>query len=98
MNLSDSAIRSAKPRSKDYKLFDGGGLYLLVTSNGGTRWRLKYRHDGKENLLALGVYPDVSLKEARRRREETREQLAIFLIACALISGKLTFTCRRRKK
>ena len=77
MNLSDTAIRSAKPRSKDYKLFDGGGLYLLVTSNGGTRWRLKYRHDGKEKLLALGVYPDVSLKEARRRREEAREQLAM---------------------
>ena len=77
MGLSDTAIRSAKPRAKDYKLFDEGGMYLLITPNGGKRWRLKYRFDGKEKLLALGVYPAVSLKEARQRRLEAKEKLAM---------------------
>jgi integrase len=76
MKLSDSAIRSAKPKEKPYKLFDGGGLFLLVTPAGGTWWRLKYRFEGKEKLLSLGTYPEVGLKEARRRREEAKEQLA----------------------
>lgn len=77
MPLSDVAIKNAKPQNKPIKLFDGGGLFLLVTPNGGKWWRLKYRVEGKEKLLSLGVYPAVGLKEARRRRDEAREQLAL---------------------
>ena len=77
MALSDTAIRSAKPQDKPAKLFDGGGLFLLVTPNGGKWWRLKYRFGGKEKLLSLGVYPAVSLKEARKRREEAKDQSAM---------------------
>src|SRR4029078_11036073 len=68
MPLTDIKIRSAKPREKVYKLFDSGGMYLEVTPTGGKYWRWKYRF-GKEKRLALGVYPDVSLKAAREKRE-----------------------------
>lgn len=57
------------------KHFDGGGLFLHVTSNGSRYWRLKYRYAGKEKLLALGVFPEVSIAEARRRRDEARAEL-----------------------
>ncbi len=53
-------------------MFDGGGLYLEVAPSGGKWWRLKYRFGGKEKRISLGVYPDVSLKQARRRRAHTR--------------------------
>jgi hypothetical protein len=76
MALSDTAIRNAKPGSKPVRLFDGGGLYLEVAPSGGKWWRLKYRHSGKEKRLSLGIYPDVSLKSARARRELARQQLA----------------------
>lgn len=76
MALSDAAIRAAKPAAKAYKLFDGGGLFLLVNPSGGKLWRLKYRHLGKEQALALGRYPDVGLKDARERREEARKMVA----------------------
>ena len=76
MPLTDTAIRSAKPLPKAQKLFDGGGLYLEVAPAGGKWWRLKYRFKGKEKRLSLGVYPAVGLKEARRRRDEAKEQLA----------------------
>lgn len=69
-------ITNAKPREKDYKLSDGGGLYLLVTPSGGKLWRLKYRFGGLEKKLALGAFPAVSLADARRRREHAREQIA----------------------
>jgi len=59
--LTDTAVRNTKPRDKAFKLFDGGGLFLMVNPNGSRYWRLKYRIKGKEKLLALGVYPDVSL-------------------------------------
>lgn len=75
--LPDTAIRSLKFSPKPAKLFDGGGLFLHVTPTGGKWWRLKYRFEGKEKLLVLGVYPDVSLKEARKRRDEAREQFAL---------------------
>ena len=65
-NLSDAKVRSAKPGAKPYKLYDGGGLFLLVP-NGSRYWRLKYRIAAKEKLLAIGVYPDVSLSEARAK-------------------------------
>ena len=76
MSLTDATIKNAKPQKKQSKLFDGGGLFLLVTPSGGKWWRLKYRYGGKEKLLALGVYPDVGLKEARKRRDEARELIA----------------------
>ncbi len=76
MPLSDTAIRNAKPGDKAKKMFDGGGLYLEVAPSGGKWWRLKYRFDGKEKRLSLGVYPDVSLKDARDRRDEARKLLA----------------------
>ena len=74
--LTDTDIRNAKPKSSPYKLFDGDGLFMLATPAGGKLWRLKYRLGGKEKLLSLGVYPGVSLKEARRRRDEARELIA----------------------
>jgi integrase len=76
MPLTDSAIRNAKPKEKNYKLTDGGGLYLLVTPKGGKWWRLDYRYNGKRKTLSMGVYPDVSLKSARDRRSEAKTQLA----------------------
>ncbi|VVD29945.1 tyrosine-type recombinase/integrase [Paraburkholderia dioscoreae] len=76
MALTDLAVRSAKPAEKQQKLFDSGGLFLLITPAGGKRWVLKYRINGKEKSLALGMYPEVSLVEARKRRDAAREKLA----------------------
>ncbi|GHU18723.1 integrase [Betaproteobacteria bacterium] len=76
MPLTDTAIKSAKPAEKRQTMFDGGGLYLEVSPAGGKLWRLKYRFDGKEKLLALGKYPEVTLKDARERRDEARKLLA----------------------
>ncbi|RYG35438.1 MAG: DUF4102 domain-containing protein [Burkholderiales bacterium] len=75
MALNDALIRNAKPRERDYKLFDNEGLYLQVTTAGGRLWRLKYFFDGKEKALALGRYPDINLAEARRKRNAAREAL-----------------------
>jgi integrase len=72
MALTDTAVRAAKPRDKEYKLADGGGLYLLVTPSGGRLWRLKFRALGTEKKLAIGRYPDVSLGEARKARDAAR--------------------------
>ena len=72
MKLTDVAIRSAKPKPNPYKISDGKGLYLLVTPAGGKLWRLKFRVDGKEKLLAFGSYPEVTLSDARVKREEAR--------------------------
>jgi len=74
--LSSAAVEAAKPRKKPYKLSDGGGLYLLVNPDGSRWWRLKYRVDGREKLLSLGIYPAKSLKAARMAREDAKEQLA----------------------
>jgi integrase len=76
MPLTDTAIRNAKPQEKPVKMFDGGGLFLLLNPNGSRWWRLKFRIGGKEKLLSLGVYPDVSLKEAREKRDEARKRLS----------------------
>ena len=76
MALTDISVRNAKPGSKDYKLADSGGLYVLVTAAGGKLWRLKFRVDGKERKLAIGRYPEVKLAEARKRRDAAREQVA----------------------
>ncbi|MGF6438557.1 tyrosine-type recombinase/integrase [Kosakonia sp. 1610] len=76
MKLNARQVETAKPKEKPYKMADGGGLYLLVKTNGSRYWRLKYRIDGKEKLLALGVYPDVSLADARAKRDEARKGIA----------------------
>ncbi|MEK7280828.1 MAG: integrase arm-type DNA-binding domain-containing protein, partial [Chloroflexota bacterium] len=76
MPLSDTKVKSTKPAAKDYKLADEKGLFLLVTTKGQKRWRMKYRVDGKEKLLALGVYPDVTLAQAREQRNAARSLLA----------------------
>ncbi len=76
MALTDVAIRNAKPGAKAIKLADGAGMFLLVTPAGGKLWRLKYRIDGREKLLAIGAYPDIGLSEARKRREEARAMIA----------------------
>lgn len=77
MPLTDNAIRAAKPREKNWKLSDEKGLYLLITPKGSKRWNLKFRFAGKEKKLSLGLYPDLSLKEARRMRDEARSELAL---------------------
>lgn len=76
MPLTDIAIRTAKPKDKAYKLYDSGGLYLGIQPNGGKWWRYAYRFGGKRKLLAIGVYPDVSLADARERHAEARKTLA----------------------
>ncbi|KGC85380.1 phage integrase family protein [Burkholderia pseudomallei] len=76
MPLTDTAIRNAKPTDKPVRLFDGGGLYLEIAPSGGKWWRLKYRFGGKEKRYSLGVYPEVTLATARKKRDEAREKLA----------------------
>ncbi|RYM66803.1 integrase [Serratia liquefaciens] len=76
MPLTDIKVKTAKPMDKAYKLTDGGGMYLLVKPNGSKYWRLKYRFVGKEKMLSIGVYPDVSLADARQKRDEARKVLA----------------------
>lgn len=76
MPLTDIQIRSAKPTEKPQRLFDGGGMYLEIAPSGGKLWRMKYRFGGKEKRLALGTYPDVSLKDARAKRDDARKLLA----------------------
>ena len=76
MALSEVAVRTAKPRAAQYKLHDDGGLFVIVRPSGGKLWRLKYRHLGREQLLTIGVYADVGLKDARIRRDEARKIIA----------------------
>lgn len=76
MALTDIKIRNAKTKEKPYKLFDSGGLFLLVPTAGSKCWRYKYRYMGKEKLLALGAYPEVSLADARENHAQARKMLA----------------------
>jgi len=76
MPLTDTAIRTAKPGDKPYKLSDEKGLFLLVNPNGSKWWRLKFRVCGKEKQLSFGTYPDVGLKDARGKRDDARKMLA----------------------
>ena len=74
--LFATTVSNAKPRESDYKLSDGGGLYLLVRPNGAKLWRLNYRYLEKHRTMAFGAWPDVSLADARGRRDEARRLLA----------------------
>ncbi len=74
--LSDMKVQKAKSKDKTVTLFDGGGLFLMVTPSGGKLWRFKYRFEGKEKKIAFGAYPEISLLDARQRRDEARRQLA----------------------
>ncbi|WP_413569038.1 Arm DNA-binding domain-containing protein [Bdellovibrio sp. HCB117] len=76
MALTDTLIKNTKATVKTQKLFDGNGLYLEVTPNGSKRWRFKYRFMGKEKLLSVGLYPEITLKVARERRDDLRRQVA----------------------
>lgn len=76
MNLTDKACKNAEIKGKSYKIADGQGMYLDVQSSGSKYWRLRYRLHGKQKLLALGVYPEVSLQEAREKRREARKLIA----------------------
>jgi integrase len=76
MALTDIAIKSSKPRESAYKLTDGRGLQLHITPQGSKLWRWAYRHEGKQKLMALGVYPDVSLAQARDKADLARKLLA----------------------
>ncbi len=76
MALTDTKIRNAKPREKAYKIYDERGLFILVQRNGSKWWRFRYRFADREKTISLGTYPDVGLKEARRRRDEARELVA----------------------
>jgi hypothetical protein len=76
MPLSDTVCRTSKPREKPYKLSDGGGLFLLVEKSGSRLWRQAYRYQGKQKLLALGVYPATSLAGARVARDANKALLA----------------------
>lgn len=73
--LNDAKVRAAKPKDKPYKLTDSHRLYLLVTPGGGKLWRWNYNYDGKQKSLAFGIYPMVSLLDARAKRDEARAQL-----------------------
>jgi integrase len=87
--LTDTKVKNAKAETSPYKLADGGGMYLLVTPKGQKWWRLDYRLHGRRQTLSLGVYPDVSLKAARKRRHEVREMVA---------AGNNPSVARRREK
>ena len=76
MPLNDRQIKNAKPTAKPYKLSDGHSLYLLIRPNGGKYWRFDYALDGKRKTLSIGVYPTISLVEAREAAEKARRMIA----------------------
>jgi hypothetical protein len=86
--LSEVNVRTAKPQEHTYKIFDGGGLFLLVTPSGGKLWHFKYRFDKKEKKLTFGPYPEISLADARQRRDEARNQVCDPDMAMVKPSGR----------
>ncbi len=76
MPLTNTSIQNSKPAEKPYKIYDTDGLFMQITPSGGKWWRLKYRFEGKEKLLSLGTYPEVTLKQAREKRDDARKLLA----------------------
>ena len=75
--LTDTALRSAKPRAESYKMFDGGGLFVLVKPNGSMLWRYKFKLGGREKLLALGQHPAVKLADARKAHQDAKIKLQV---------------------
>jgi integrase len=73
--LKDTQCRNAKPKANPYKLADGGGMFLYITPAGGRSWRLKYRFGGKEKLMTFGLYPSVTLEDARKQRDAAKAEL-----------------------
>ena len=75
--LTDTALRSVKPRAESYKMFDGGGLFVLVKPNGSMLWRYKFKLGGREKLLTLGQYPAVKLADARKLHQDAKIKLQV---------------------
>ena len=73
--LTENSIRKAEILEKQYKIYDGDGMFLLIHPNGSKYWRMKYTFDGKSKLASFGVWPGVSLKEARERRHEAKQKI-----------------------
>ena len=73
--LTENSIRKAQVLKKQYKIYDGDGMFLLIHPNGSKYWRMKYTFDGKSKLASFGVWPGVSLKEARKRRHEAKQKI-----------------------
>ena len=73
--LTDTAVRNVQPKDKPFKISDSGGLYLLVKSTG-KYWRMNYRYAGKQKTLSIGVYPTITLVNARKKRDDARKLLA----------------------
>ena len=82
MKLTHTKCKNAKPTDKTQKLSDGKGLYLEVTPKGAKYWRMKYRINGQEKRLAIGVYPEVGLKEARDKTDNARKLIAENIDQC----------------
>ena len=80
--LSETHVRRVRPLRYQRKRSDGGGLYLLITPNGGRYWRFNYRFGGKHKTLSLGIYPDVSLAKAKARLQIARQQLTEGIDPC----------------
>ena len=76
MPLTDVKTRALKPKEKDYKASDEKGLFLLIKKNGSKYWRYDYRFQGKRKTLAIGVYPEITLKQAREKRDDARKKIA----------------------
>lgn len=88
MSLIDIKIRKAEQRDKEYQLADGGGLYVLIRPNGSKLWKMKLRIHGREQKLSFGRYPEISLKEARARRDEAKLEMRGAVIPCAAVDRR----------
>jgi hypothetical protein len=84
MALTDTKVRSAKPEEKEYSLVDGDGMSLLVKPNGSKYWRFRFRFGGKQHLMAFGVYPEISLANARKREKRPESWLLLALILVSI--------------
>ena len=74
-NLTEGSIRKAEILEKQYKIYDGGGMFLLIHPNGSKYWRMKYTFNGKSKLASFGVWPRISLKQARESRSTAKQQI-----------------------
>ncbi len=98
MSLSEVQVRKAKEREKAYSMADGGGLYLWVTPAGGKLWRWSYRYEGKEKLMSLGRYSDVSLSKARERHRDERALLASGIDSPSISVRRCASLIKRRRE